>query len=118
MSDSEERERQRRERDDELKRTPLQKSDKASWPNGVRPVGLVELNEIGVDDRGRLYWQGKPIEVRQRLSLTFWQKAAAFLVAAGALATFLVTIANGVTDLVDWGCKVGWLTAAAVCGTP
>src|SRR5436190_19511189 len=52
-----------RTRQDELSDVPLWKANKQTWPRGVRPIGQGELDCLGIDRRGDLYWDGKPIEV-------------------------------------------------------
>src|SRR6476661_4327189 len=74
--------RAREEREDELRRVPLQKIDKSKWPTNVRPVAMTEVDGLGIDPSGRLYWNGKPVEiVSQRLDLTWVQTAIALSVA-------------------------------------
>jgi hypothetical protein len=73
-----------RTREDELREVPLWKANKEAWPAGVREIGQDELNCLGIDLRGNLYWDGKPIEVRHFL-LTRWQKVGAVIVAVSAL---------------------------------
>ena len=82
---------QRAARDRELSDVPLKKFDKKGWPEGVREVGLDELDSLGVDRQGRLYWDGVPVKVSGRL--TNWQSAGAVLV---TLATVAAAIAEGV----------------------
>src|SRR5438067_2288949 len=76
----ERRERERRERDEELQR--LAKIDPASWPRHVRRIGIGEMSGLGVDRNGRLYWNGRPVEIiGQRLDLTWPQLWVAIAVA-------------------------------------
>jgi hypothetical protein len=69
-----------RTREDELKEVPLWTANKQAWPPGVRTIGQDELDCLGVDRRGNLYWDGKPVEVRH-FSLTLWQKVGAVIIA-------------------------------------
>jgi hypothetical protein len=54
-----------------------------------------EMDCLGVDRHGNLYWDGKPVEVRH-FSLTgwqvFWASVIAGFAAAGAFGTFLVNL--------------------------
>ena len=36
---------------------------RSGWPEGVRGVSLEELDVLGVDRQGRLYWDGIPVQV-------------------------------------------------------
>ena len=44
------------ERKRELELAPLRKADPSTWPKGVRPISIDEVDGIGVDSRGDLYW--------------------------------------------------------------
>src|SRR5215510_3109021 len=55
-----------RSREDELREVPLWKANKERWPPGVREIAMEEQDCLGIDRRGNLYWDGKPIEVSRR----------------------------------------------------
>jgi hypothetical protein len=84
-----------RTREEELREVPPWTANKERWPPGVRAIGMEEMDCLGVDRRGNLYWDGKPVEVR-RFSLTGWQAFVATVIAgfaaAGAFGTFLVNL--------------------------
>lgn len=48
-------------REEELKQVPPLK--KSTWPRGVRGIAIEEAGLLGVDNDGRLYWDGKPVAV-------------------------------------------------------
>ena len=102
-----------RTREDELKEVPLWTANKQAWPPGVRAIGQDELDCLGVDRRGNLYWDGKPVEVRH-FSLTFWQKVGAVIIAGSALVAAIGAGFQGWTAYHDWACRVDW--PAATCG--
>jgi hypothetical protein len=103
-------------REDELRRIPFLRVNPRKRPKGVRGIGQGELDGLGVDIDGRLYWQGRPVEIiGQRLVLSFWQRVYALILGAGAFAAFVVTLAQGLTALADWMCKVQWVTSATFC---
>lgn len=112
------REREALEREEELRRIPLQEIDKSRWPKNVRPIAMSETDGLGIDPSGRLYWNGKPVEiVSQRLDLTWVQTVIALAV---AVCTFIAAIATSVqawTTYHDWACKVGW-PVATKCPPP
>jgi hypothetical protein len=56
-----------RTREEELREVPLWTANKERWPPGVRGIGTEEMDCLGVDRRGNLYWDGKPVEVRRRI---------------------------------------------------
>lgn len=71
----------------------------ANWPPHVWSVGIDRLDYLGVDNKRNLYWDGKRIEIRRPLSLSFWQKTGAVLLAASAIAGAL---AASVSAWADW----------------
>ena len=68
------------------------------WPEGVHPISVDGLAHIGVGDDGTLYWDGKPIQVARRFSLTWWQKIGAVLTVLAALAGGAGTVASAIAE--------------------
>jgi hypothetical protein len=104
-----ERERKIWEREEELKRIPFQQVDKSKWPATVRPIGTGEADGLGIDRDGRLYWNGKPVEIiGQRLDLTWTQGIVAIVVAILTLVIAAATVVQAAVAYHDWACKTGW----------
>jgi hypothetical protein len=101
-----------RTRDDDLKDVPLWKANKEAWPPGVRSVGIEEIDCLGVDRRGNLYWDGKAVEVR-RLLLTRKQALWGIVVGVFAIVGAFGAAAQGWAAYNDWACRAGW--PAVVC---
>ncbi len=57
------------------------------WPKGVRGISLEGVSLFGLDERHRLYWDGRPVEVRRTLTLTLWQRLAAITTVLAAVIT-------------------------------
>jgi hypothetical protein len=55
------------------------------WPQDVYPIALEGLDFLGVDSQGRLFWDGKPIEIRKAIDLSRWQTIGAVVVALAAV---------------------------------
>lgn len=72
----------------------------------VRAIGM-DLDRLGVDDAGQLYWDGQPIEARQRLHLSTWQQVAAAIVGLALIAGGIGAAAQGWVAVRDWGCRTG-----------
>ena len=53
---------------------------------------------MGVGDDGALYWDGKPVEVAKRLSLTTWQRIGAVLTVLAALTAAGASVASAIAD--------------------
>lgn len=60
-------------------------------PN-VRTIAIDELNKLGVDDDNRLYWDGKPIVVEERLRLQWWVNASAVLGASSGVVLAVIEV--------------------------
>ncbi len=100
--------RKKRERiawDAELKKVPIVKASPESWSEGVRAISIDELECLGIDKTGRLYWNGRPIEVRT-LELPRLERAVA--IGAG-----VAVILTGLVTAWQWGCSIQWLSTAA-----
>jgi hypothetical protein len=74
----------------------------------VRAVSAMDLTRLSIDNDGRLYWDGKPVEVRRQLMMSRGQ-----IVGAGLIAFFIVVAAIGsaiqaAATLGDWACRSGW----------
>ena len=61
-----------------------QLADPSSWPPGVHSITFDEAGGIGVDDEGRLYWHGKPVETKKRIELTTIERGFAIVGIVGA----------------------------------
>ena len=53
-----------RTREEELHEVPSWEANKEAWPRGVRPIGQDELDCLGIDRRGNIYWDGTPVVIR------------------------------------------------------
>ncbi len=80
------------------------------------PVDVTDLTRLSIDNDGRLYWDGKPVEVRRRLLMSGWQIAGlgtiAVLVGIAAVGAALVATVSS----HDFACKRGW--TATLCPPP
>jgi hypothetical protein len=74
----------------------------------VRPVTPMDLTRLSIDNDGRLYWDGKPVEVRRRLMMSRGQvigtSLIALFIAGGALSSGIQAAAT----VHDWACRAGW----------
>lgn len=81
--------------------------DKSHWPPGIRPLGIAELDLIGTDGKGGLYWDGKPIEVRRRLDLSRGERLFALVVGFFTIAGSIGAVAQGWAAAHQWSCQTG-----------
>ena len=94
------------ERAEEMKRVPFQTIDKSRWPKNIRPISTGESDGIGIDRDGRLYWDGKPIEIiGSRLDLTWWQFFFTIVVAVFTAVGGIGAAAQGWAAYHDGACR-------------
>lgn len=90
------------DRDEEMRQVPPWVANKP-WPKGVRSVGMEELDVLGVDRRGGLYWDGHPIEVHA-VSLKWPERS---LAVAGIVVAIMAVVIQG----WQWGCDLTWISS-------
>jgi hypothetical protein len=74
------------------------------WPVGVEPIGMEDLNKLGIDSEHQLYWDGHRIEIRRLLVLTRYQKWFAAVATIIGLLAGLATIATGFNNAAVFLC--------------
>jgi hypothetical protein len=104
------------ERDAELEKARLRPANKSDWPPGVRTIALGEVDALGVDAKGELYWHGKPVEIRRPLDLSRTQLILAWVIAIATVVGAIGATAQGFAAYGDWACKVGW--KFFICASP
>ena len=67
------------------------------WPANVKPITVRDLKRLGIGLDNQLYWDGRAVEIRRKLKLTWPQTILAVLAA-------LATIATGVNNLSVFLC--------------
>jgi hypothetical protein len=70
------------------------------WPSGVRSISLEGTALIGVDNDGRLHWDGIPVEVARTFTLSWWQRLAAIFVSLSAVIAAGAACVSAYADLV------------------
>lgn len=90
--------------------------DTSGWPSGVSPISMEELGQLGIDRTNRLFWQGRPVQVRNRLDLTGLQKLLAVIVSICAILGGMGGFITGLNNASVFLCARGlsWLS----CPTP
>jgi hypothetical protein len=90
--------------------------ERDGWPQGVTPIGVEDLDRLGLNAANQLFWDGKRIEVRNRLDLTRLQKTFAVVVSVfavlGAVGGFVTGLNNASVFLcardIHWlSCPMG-----------
>jgi len=82
----------------------------------VHPVDVTDLSRLSIDYDGRLYWDGKPVEVRRRISMSQAQVVGASIVAPFVVIGALASAIQGVVAAREFACQFGW--SASACTLP
>ena len=84
------------------------------WPTEVRPIGVEDLERLGLNSENQLFWDGKRIEVRQTLTLTKLQKWLTVIVSVCAILGGLGGFVTGFNNATVFRCGRGiaWLSCA------
>ena len=78
--------------EENLKKIPLFKADIIKWPEYVRSISIDELSIVGVDKRGKLYWDGVPITLKRKIELNWFERILASLAAMGTFGVFILEL--------------------------
>ena len=70
-------------------------------------VGAMDLSRLSIDNDGRLYWDGKPVEVRRRLMMSRGQILGACLVGFFIVIGAIGSVLQATATLHDWACRTG-----------
>ena len=91
-------------------------SDPAAWPSGVEPIGVDDLDRLGINAEDQLFWDGRRIEVWRRLDLTRFQKSIAAIVTVFAILSGLGGFVTGFNNASVFLCArdIQWLTCPVV----
>ena len=76
------------------------------WPKNVKSMSWQGIGLLGIDEENRPYWDGRPIEVRRRLELTFWQIFLAWVTAAALVVGAMGIVVLALNAGYDLGCKL------------
>jgi hypothetical protein len=74
----------------------------------VHTIGISDLTRLAIDNDGRLYWDGKPVEVSRRIMMSRRQILGASLIAAFVVIGALGAAIQGAAAARDWACRLGW----------
>ncbi len=72
------------------------------WPKGVRGISFEGVSLFGLDERLRLYWDGRPVEVRRTLTLTLRQRLAAITTVLAAVITAISAAAVAWIEVITF----------------
>jgi hypothetical protein len=82
----------------------------------VHPVGTMDLTRLSIDNDGRLYWDGKPVEVRRRIMMSRAQISGAALIGVFVVIGAIGAAIQGAAAARDWACRLGWIEST--CALP
>ncbi len=86
----------------------------SGWPDDVKPITVGDLKRLGLGPDNQLFWDGRAVEIRRKLSLTWPQSILATLAAVATIMTGLnnASVYLCARDIHILGCPV--LVAAPV----
>jgi hypothetical protein len=100
--------------DDPLNEPDRQPPEKTS--RNIHPLATADLSRLSIDNDGRLYWDGKPVEVRRRIQMSRTQAVVASVVSVFIVIGAIGAAVQGSLALRDWSCRLGWTTS--YCSLP
>ena len=80
--------------------------DRTGWPPGVQEVSMGDLSRFGVDAEKRLYFDGKPVEIRRRLDLSKSERWFAIIVGLFTILGSVGAVAQGWAAGHQWACQI------------
>ncbi|MBM3527613.1 MAG: hypothetical protein FJX62_05945 [Alphaproteobacteria bacterium] len=95
---------------------PADEPAPAASERNVRPVGTMDLTRLSIDNDGRLYWDGKPVEVRRRIAMSRRQIVGAAIIGVFVVIGAIGAAIQGTAAARDWACRLGWIEST--CATP
>jgi hypothetical protein len=84
----------------------------------VTPIGVEDLDRLGLNERNQLFWDGRRVEIRNRLDLTGLQRALAIIVSLCAILGALGGFITGFNNASIFLCarNIHWLSCPAPSG--
>lgn len=58
----------------------------------IHPITSNDIEKLGLDENNQLYWDGKPIVIKQRIILGWWVYLAIIIVTFSALGSFIIEL--------------------------
>ncbi len=86
-----------------------------SLPPASSTAGM-DFSRLSIDNDGRLYWDGKPVEVRRRVHMSGAQIAGATAIGLLVLIAATGAAIQAAATAHQWGCRMGWI--ATHCSAP
>jgi hypothetical protein len=63
----------------------------SKWPKGVTPISFMDLGRLGIDAERQPYWDGEPVETRQKVGACLTVASAVVVALFTALSYFVPT---------------------------
>src|SRR5262249_14965888 len=88
------------------------RTPQAATPQGrnIHTIGISDLIRLSIDNDGRLYWDGRPVEVNRRIMMSRKQICGAVLITTFVMIAALGAALQGAWAARDWACRLGWTT--------
>ncbi len=82
------------------------------------PVEMTDLSRLSIDTDGRLYWDGKPVEVRRRLLMSRMQIFGLIVIGTLVAVAALGAAVQAAVATHEFACRTGWTTTYCPPATP
>lgn len=73
----------------------------------IHPATAMDLSRLSIDNDGRLYWDGKPVEVRRRLMMSRQQVIGASIIAFFIVVAAIASAIQATATMSNWACRTG-----------
>ena len=82
------------------------------------PVEMTDLSRLSIDNDGRLYWDGKPVEVRRSLLMSRMQIVGLIVIGILIAIAALGAALHAAVATHDFACRSGWTESLCAPATP
>lgn len=87
----------------QIRATKISPGRPEEWPKELRAISRNGLTLFGIhDETGNLYWDGKALETKKRLKLTWYELLLAAMAAVGTFGVFVIDAGR---SLKWWRCR-------------
>jgi hypothetical protein len=90
----------------------------AAGGRSVHAIMPTDLRRLSIDNDGRLYWDGKPVEVRRRILMSRRQVVAASIIGLFVVVGAVGAAIQGSAAALDWACRLGLATTYCTLPEP
>lgn len=106
------------ERPENIEQPEKVESPEQAEGRNVHAVNAMDLTRLSIDNDGRLYWDGKPVEVRRRLMMSRGQILGVSLIAVFIVVGAISSVLQATATVHEWSCRIGLATQCTAPADP